>query len=69
MNRADPVVHLTRSRRLTRFLRDDQGQAATEYVLIVGLIVLPLVLVFNKFTGVLKSVVDRIAKLLYGPGV
>lgn len=62
-------MHLTRSRRLSRFLRDDQGQAATEYVLIVGLIVLPLVLVFNKFTGVLKSVVDRIAKLLYGPGV
>jgi Flp pilus assembly pilin Flp len=54
---------------LREFLRDEHGQAATEYILVIGLVVIPLAIAFNKLSGILKEVVNRIAKLMYGPGV
>jgi Flp pilus assembly pilin Flp len=46
-----------------------RGQAATEYILIIGLIVLPLAMAFNGLQDVLKDLLKEIARLLSGPGV
>ncbi len=54
---------------LREFVLDDRGQAATEYVLIVGLFVVPLAIAFNSLQGVLKDLLKDIARLLSGPGV
>ncbi len=61
--RPDPITSLR------RYAVDESGQAATEYILIIGLIVVPLALAFNELQEILKAVVNRIAKLMYGPGV
>lgn len=54
---------------LVRFWRDERGQAVTEYILIIGLIVVPLAVAFNKLQGKIKAFFDGMAKLLYGPGI
>lgn len=51
------------------YLRDESGQSATEYILIIGVIVIPLAVAFNELADVLKETLNRIARLLYGPGV
>jgi Flp pilus assembly pilin Flp len=42
--------HAVGSRRVSfaAFLRDESGQAATEYVLIIGLISIPIFVIFEK---------------------
>jgi Flp pilus assembly pilin Flp len=51
------------------FVVDERGQAATEYILIIGLFVVPLAIAFNSLQGVLKDMLKDIARLLSGPGV
>lgn len=60
---------LRRSGVLSGYLRDDRGQSATEYILIIGLIVVPLAIAFNELQDVLKATLNRIAKLFSAPGV
>jgi Flp pilus assembly pilin Flp len=50
-------------------VRDEQGQAATEYILIIGLIVIPLAIAFNSIQDVLKDMLKDLARLFSGPGV
>lgn len=51
------------------FVSDERGQAATEYILIIGLIVVPLAVAFNALQDVLKSMLMNLARLFSGPGV
>jgi Flp pilus assembly pilin Flp len=61
------VVH--RHATLDGFARDERGQAATEYVLIIGLIGLVIALTFNKIQESLKALLTRIVSLMNGPGI
>jgi Flp pilus assembly pilin Flp len=45
------------------------GQAATEYILVVGLIVIPLAIGFNRLQSSIKQLLVRLATYLYGPGI
>ena len=54
---------------LTRYLRDEKGQAMTEYILIVALIILPIAAVFNAIRAPLRGYLARIVALFTGPGV
>jgi Flp pilus assembly pilin Flp len=64
------LTFLTRRLVLLRsFVRDEQGQAATEYILIIGLIVIPLAIAFNSIQDVLKDMLKDLARLFSGPGV
>jgi Flp pilus assembly pilin Flp len=51
------------------FFADERGQAATEYILVVGLFVLFIVVSYNAIQGSLRNLVDRVAGLLSGPGI
>ena len=51
------------------FLLDDSGQAATEYVLIVGLVCILIVVAFNKIQDSLKGLLTRVVAGLNGPGI
>ncbi len=51
------------------FLKDEHGQALTEYILIVGLVVLPIVIAFNRLQNPIKTLLERVAKYFEGPGV
>jgi Flp pilus assembly pilin Flp len=62
-----PVVH--RHATLRGFARDERGQAATEYVLIVGLIGLAIALMFNKIQESLKALLARVVSMMNGPGI
>ena len=55
--------------RLHAFAVDERGQAATEYILVIGLIVIPLAIAFNSVQDVLKDMLKDLARLLSGPGV
>ena len=57
------------NRALSRFGADEDGQAVTEYILVIGLIVAPIALAFNKFQNVVRNLLSSIMKLLYGPGI
>ena len=65
---AGPFRHET-SRGVYRFLRDDAGQAATEYVLIVGLVCLVIIFAFNRIQDSLKALLARVVAGLNGPGI
>ena len=54
---------------LRAFVGDEWGQAATEYILIIGLIVIPLAIAFNSIQDVLKDMLKDLARLFSGPGV
>lgn len=54
---------------MSRFLRDDSGQAATEYVLIVGLVCLVIIFAFNRILDSLKALLARVVSGLNGPGI
>lgn len=54
---------------LTRYMSDEAGQSATEYILIIGLVVVPMAIAFNELQEAIKALSDKLAKLLYGPGV
>lgn len=41
----------------------------TEYILIIGLVVLPLVVGYNRFKDVIKTAAQALGELLRGPGV
>ena len=60
-----------RERPIRRLLQRPRqlGQAMTEYILIIGLIVLPLVVAFNRFQNVIKTAAQALGELLRGPGV
>lgn len=45
------------------------GQATTEYILIIGLIVIPIAVAYNRLAEVLRGLVRSICMLLYGPGL
>jgi Flp pilus assembly pilin Flp len=62
-----PVAH--RHATLGGFARDERGQAATEYVLIVGLVGLAIALAFNKIQESLKALLARIVSMMNGPGI
>lgn len=46
-----------------------RGQAITEYVLIIGLIVIPLALLVNELADVAKDFLARYASRFWGPGI
>jgi Flp pilus assembly pilin Flp len=52
-----------------RFIGDERGQATTEYVLLVALVVLPVAIAFNKLQEVLRDLLDTLNGLVSGPGV
>lgn len=54
---------------IARFLRDERGQATTEYVLLVALVVLPVSLAFNKMRAVLRDLLATLNELVFGPGI
>ena len=54
---------------IARFLREDRGQAMTEYILIIALITLPLAAVFNAIRSPLRGYLERIVRLFSGPGI
>lgn len=54
---------------LARYVDDERGQSATEYILVTGLVVVPLAIAFNELQDALRELADKLAKLLYGPGV
>jgi Flp pilus assembly pilin Flp len=54
---------------LREYAGDDCGQSATEYILVIGLIIVPLAIAFNELADVLKALLIRIGNLMYGPGV
>jgi Flp pilus assembly pilin Flp len=56
-------------RELTAYRSDESGQAATEYILVIGLVVLPLVVAYMKLQDAFKSALNEIAKLMSGPGI
>lgn len=41
----------------------------TEYILIIGLIVIPIAIAFNMIRSPLRGYLDRIARLFAGPGI
>lgn len=45
------------------------GQAMTEYILIIGLVAIPMIVVYNRFQEAVKTALRNFAKLLSGPGV
>jgi Flp pilus assembly pilin Flp len=51
------------------FIADESGQAATEYILVIGIIIIPLAVAFNELQGVLKNLLKDLARLFSGPGV
>jgi Flp pilus assembly pilin Flp len=51
------------------FFADERGQAATEYILVVGLFVLFIAVSYNAIQGSLRNLVDRVVGLLSGPGI
>jgi len=55
--------------RLRAFVIDERGQAATEYILVIGLIVVPIAIAFNSLQDVLKNMLKDVARLISGPGV
>ena len=52
-----------------RILPGARGQATTEYVLLLALVVMPVALAFNQMRNVLRSLLDMLIKLVIGPGV
>ncbi len=54
---------------LSSFVRDSRGQAVTEYILILGLIVAPIAVAFNELRSIIKDLLATIAGLLDGPGI
>jgi hypothetical protein len=46
-----------------------RGQAITEYVLIIGLIVIPLALLVNELADVAKEFLARYVSRFWGPGI
>lgn len=54
---------------LTRYMSDDAGQSATEYILIIGLVVVPMAIAFNELQEALRDLSNKLARLLFGPGV
>lgn len=51
------------------YLRDEHGQALTEYILIVGLVVIPIAVAFNRLQNPLKTLLEKVANYFVGPGV
>jgi Flp pilus assembly pilin Flp len=51
------------------FFADERGQAATEYILVVGLFVLFVAVSYNAIQGSLRDLVNRVVGLLSGPGI
>jgi Flp pilus assembly pilin Flp len=45
------------------------GQAMTEYILVIGLVALPIIAAYNRFQDAIKTALINVAKLLSGPGV
>lgn len=54
---------------IRRFIEDERGQATTEYVLLLALVVLPIAFAFNKLKDVMRDLLDTLNKLVIGPGV
>lgn len=63
------VGESTQIRDFSAFMADDEGQAVTEYILLVGLIVVPLAVAYNKLRNGLKGLFEALGKLMRGPGV
>lgn len=41
----------------------------TEYILVIGLVALPIIAAYNRFQDAIKTALINVAKLLSGPGV
>jgi Flp pilus assembly pilin Flp len=57
------------SRTAARFLSDERGQATTEYVLLLALVVLPVAFAFNKLRDVMRDLLATFNSLVFGPGI
>jgi Flp pilus assembly pilin Flp len=56
-------------RGLTAYVSDQRGQAATEYILVIGVVVIPLIVAYVKLQDAFKTALNEIAKLMSGPGI
>ena len=54
---------------LRDYLADDSGQAATEYILVIGLVAIVLIVGYNQLQDGLRSLLKRISGYLNGPGI
>lgn len=63
-----PMREIDRARRWY-VCKAARGQAITEYVLIIGLIVIPLALLVNELADVAKDFLARYASRFWGPGI
>lgn len=52
-----------------RRIARERGQATTEYILIIAMLVIPIAVAFNKMREVLADLLDSLFLLVYGPGV
>ncbi len=52
-----------------RLLNDQSGQAATEYILVIGLVSIPLVIAYDALHDSIKEFLIRITRLFRGPGI
>jgi len=64
-----PTKRTTREFKASPRPRRQIGQAMTEFVLIIAMVVLPIVVVFNRLQGAIKTALNNLAGLLSGPGV
>lgn len=55
------------TRRTSR--KRESGQATSEYVLLIALIVIPIAAVFREFREVFRDLLDTLNRLVIGPGV
>ena len=56
----------------TGFVRSragSRGQATTEFILLIGLIAIPIAVAYNLLAEVVRDYLVEVCKLLYGPGL
>lgn len=56
-------------RAAVRFPADEHGQATSEYVLLIALVIVPLAFVYRQLADVFRDLLDTLNRLLMGPGV
>lgn len=54
---------------VSSFRAGERGQATSEYVLLIALVIVPLALVFRQLAAVFRGLLDSLNRLLMGPGV
>ena len=67
MNNEKPQGLLTSPRALDQLGEDSSGQLVTEWVLVLGFAVMPMVLLIPTFLGIIQTYFYRIAEVVGSP--